>query len=98
MKPRVRRRRNKKRATLNNLSPRAKAAFQMRDRAARVPERVACPHPGKVAYPGRKEARAVAKRLHRQGTFGRIHAYRCRCGSFHLGTASLKPGPAPELP
>ena len=46
-----------------------------------------CPTPEKLAYETRKQAKAAARRVRsKHGARGRIHAYRCRCGLFHLGT------------
>lgn len=60
-----------------------------------LPEpRKACPTPGKVAYDGRKEAKALMRKLNAQGDRGRIHVYKCECGRFHLGTAAAKPSMA----
>lgn len=41
-----------------------------------------CRRPDKVKYPTRKAARKAARSLH---LGGRVSAYRCDCGSFHLG-------------
>ncbi len=86
MKPK----RSKRANTIGNLSEKQKAAYKASQRQPAVNGR---PCPGKVAYPGRREAKLVAKKLSYQGEKGRIHAYKCDCGWFHLGVAAAKPQP-----
>lgn len=47
-----------------------------------------CPTPHKIKYETRKRARSEARRLrhHHESGRGRIQAYLCSCGSFHIGT------------
>jgi hypothetical protein len=42
-----------------------------------------CPTPHKVRYESRKAAKRARRRAHPEDS--RIRAYRCPCGSFHLG-------------
>lgn len=49
-----------------------------------------CPTPEKRVYPTRRLAKQAAKRVrrgkHGRSGKGRLHAYLCRCGGFHVGT------------
>ncbi len=62
----------------------------------------ACPTPQKKAFATRKEAKANAREVRsKHSSRGRIHAYLCVCGAFHLGSMPrwiLEEGrPRPDL-
>lgn len=57
------------------------------DQSSKLPERRACPTPGKKVYAGRKEAKSALKKVKGAGQPDRdLHEYRCQCGRWHLGT------------
>ncbi len=86
MKPK----RSKRANTIANLSEKQKDRFRAQN-AEQLGDRRVCPTPTKVAFPTRRAAKQTGRKLAMQGSRGRIHAYACVCGCFHLGTASTKP-------
>ncbi len=82
--------RSKRANTIAALSPKQKDRFAAQGRE-KLGDRALCPTPSKVAYPTRRAAKQTGRKLAMQGSRGRIHAYACVCGCFHLGTASTKP-------
>ncbi len=88
MKPK----RSKRANTIAELSPKQKDRFAAQGRE-KLGDRALCPTPAKVAFPTRRAAKQVGRKLAMQGERGRIHAYLCDpgCGAYHLGTASTKP-------
>lgn len=55
----------------------------------KLPERAACPTPGKQAFHSRKEAKAALKKLRASGLAERDHyrlqVYHCACLRWHYG-------------
>lgn len=93
-----RRRNGRRRKTLAAIEPstRLRDAMSGEQRWSQAEARGECPSPDKIPYLTRKMAKQALKEAQPKAP-QKLHAYRCRCGRFHLGTASLKPGPAPEL-
>lgn len=52
-----------------------------------------CPTPYKIAHPDESAARRHEGSLYRkEGKVAQIHAYKCRCGAWHLGGRRKKFG------
>lgn len=45
----------------------------------------ACPTPGKIAYGSKSRAKLTITRMRNVDARGRMRAYRCECGVWHVG-------------
>lgn len=70
----------------HHKDPPAETRYKL-DEQAGMP-RVDCPYPHKVAYASRKAARRVRKRFDKAQ--GKLSAYLCSCGNWHLGRLPVK--------
>jgi hypothetical protein len=81
----------KPRRSISQLGPSAKAGYRRAQQYFAAPEKTGCPTPTKKSYLTRAEAKRAIKGTQRNnrsrdGRNGRLHAYPCECGRFHVGT------------